>query len=69
MSDDTNKYIYLIENMLTEDSEYGFAESTLQSIQKFAKEAGFLTAAQKKAVENILNSRPGSESYNEYWGY
>lgn len=51
-----NLYVDTIDTLL-DDGEYDFASDTLYGIRDFAEENEHITEGQKKAVENIHNSR------------
>ena len=55
----------LIDDM-RDDPDYEFADDTLKSIREFAEKNGEITQGQQNAVENILNSKEYSETYNNW---
>lgn len=52
----------IIEGMLDELDEYGYAEDTLRGIYDMVEETGAVTPGQRTAVENI-RAKPSSSNY------
>ena len=65
MKDEAQKYINIIDDMLLDDV-FEFAEETLQGIRKWIAENKTVTQNQITAVDNILNSKPHSQTYFDW---
>lgn len=53
---DVKEYVDRIEDMLN-DKKYNFAEDTLSSILEMIQERNFITEGQKKAIDNIFQTK------------
>jgi hypothetical protein len=65
MNKNCQRHIDLIDAMLLDES-FTFADTTLQGIRKVIKEREKITDNQVAAIENILKSKPMSDTYCDW---